>query len=158
MPGKSMLSGEIMKIDDDSLSDGIIFMHEIGKGAGARLVSPAGMSGHGAAAKMLFLTDDKSLHRRPAISPDGKWLAWQTNVNCKNDEIYLAATGGSNPRNLTGAPGDDGHPGFSRDGKALVFEPDRTGSWEIWKVDVTTKMFTQLTHGGRKFESTRPRM
>ena len=55
---------------------------------------------------MLFLTDDKSLHRRPAISPDGKLLAWQTNMNGKDDEIYLANIDGSNPKNLTDAPGD----------------------------------------------------
>jgi hypothetical protein len=59
-----------------------------------------------------------------------EWLAWQTNMNAKNDEIYLAAIDGSNPRNLTDAPGR---------WPSVVFESDRTGSWE-------------------KFESTRPRM
>jgi len=141
-----------------ALPDSIIFMHEISKGGSERFVSLARMWGHGAGAKMLFLTDDRSLHRRPAVSPDGKLLAWQTNMNGRNDEIYLANIDGSNPRNLTDAPGDDGHPWFSRDGKSLVFESDRTGSWEIWKVDLATRKFTQLTHGGKKFESTRPRM
>ena len=141
-----------------ALPDSIIFMHEINKGGGSRFVSLARMWGHGAGAKMLFLTDDKSLHRRPAISPDGNLLAWQTNMNGKDDEIYLANIDGSNPRNLTDAPGDDGHPWFSRDGKTIVFESDRTGTWEIWKVDLATRKFTQLSHGGKKFESTRPRM
>jgi Tol biopolymer transport system component len=141
-----------------ALPDSIIFMHEINKGAGNRFVSLARMWGHDAGAKMQFLTGDRSLHRRPAISPDGKQLAWQTNLNGKDDEIYLANLDGSNPRNLTDAPGNDGHPWFSRDGKTLVFESDRTGSWEIWKVDFGSKTFTQLTHGGKKFESTRPRM
>lgn len=140
------------------LPDGIVFMHEIGKGGKERSVSLARMWGHDAGAKMLFLTDDKSLHRRPAISPDGKLLAWQTNLNGKNDEIYLANIDGTNPKNLTDAAGDDGHPWFSRDGKTIVFESDRTGTWEIWKVDLATKKFTQLTQGGKKFESTRPRM
>jgi Tol biopolymer transport system component len=141
-----------------ALPDSIIFMHEISKGGGSRFVSLARMWGHGPGAKMLFLTDDKFLHRRPAVSPDGKLLAWQTNMNGKDDEIYLANIDGSNPRNLTNAAGDDGHPWFSRDGKTLVFESDRTGTWEIWKVDLATRKFTQLTHGGKKFESTRPRM
>jgi len=141
-----------------ALPDSIVFMHEIGKGGNARFVSLGRLWGHGAGAKMLFLTDDKSLHRRPAISPDEKRLAWQTDMNGRNDEIYVSDIDGSNPRNLTDAPGDDGHPWFSRDGKTLVFESDRTGTWEIWKVDLATKKFTQLTHGGKKFESTRPRM
>jgi Tol biopolymer transport system component len=141
-----------------ALPDSIIFMHEISKGGKTRLVSLARMWGHGAGAKMLFLTDDQSLHRRPAVSPDGKMLAWQTNMNGKNDEIYMANIDGTNPKNLTDAPGDDGHPWFSRDGKTLVFESDRTGTWEIWKCDLASHKFTQLTHGGKKFESTRPRM
>jgi Tol biopolymer transport system component len=141
-----------------AMPDSIFFMHEINKGAAARFVSLMRMWGHGPGAKMLELTDDTHLHRRPAISPDGKQLAWQTNQNEKNDEIYLADIDGRNARNLTNAPGDDGHPWFSRDGKTIVFESNRSGTWEIWKVDLATMKFTQLTHGGKKYESTRPRM
>jgi Tol biopolymer transport system component len=141
-----------------ALPDSIIFMHEVNRGASARLVSLARMWGHDAGARMLFLTDDRHLHRRPAISPDGKRLAWQTDMNGKDDEIYLANIDGSGARNLTNAAGDDGHPWFSRDGGTIVFESNRTGTWEIWKVDLASMKFTQLTHGGKKFESTRPRM
>ncbi|MCC6368924.1 MAG: PD40 domain-containing protein [Bryobacterales bacterium] len=141
-----------------AVPDGIFFMHEINKGGAARFVSLMRMWGHGAGARMLELTDDEHLHRRPAISPDGAKLAWQTNMNGKDDEIYLANIDGKNPVNLTNAPGDDGHPWFSRDGRTIVFESNRTGAWEIWKVDLASKKFTQLTHGGKKFESTRPRM
>jgi hypothetical protein len=142
-----------------AMPDGIIFMHEKNLGGGnVRDVSIARMYGHGAGAKMIFLTGDKKLHRRPAISPDGKLLAWQTDLASTEDEIFLADIDGTNAHNLTNAAGNDGHPWFSRDGKTLVFESDRTGTWEIWKVDLATKKFTQLTFGGKKFESTRPRM
>jgi hypothetical protein len=142
-----------------AMPDGIIFMHERFRGIpGPRQVSIARMYGHGAGAKMVFLTDDQVLHRRPAVSPDGKLLAWQTNAAGAEDEIFLASIDGSNPRNLTGAPGNDGHPWFSRDGKTIVFESDRTGAWEIWKIDLTTRRQTQLTFGGKKYASTRPRM
>ena len=107
---------------------------------------------------MLELTDDEHLHRRPAISPDGKLLAWQTDMNGRNDEIYLANIDGSNARNLTNAAGDDGHPWFARDGRTIVFESNRTGTWEIWKMDLASGKFTELTHGGTRYESTRPRM
>jgi Tol biopolymer transport system component len=142
-----------------ALPDGIIFMHERFRGVkGARQVSIARMYGHGKGARIIFLTDDKHLHRRPAISPDAKLLAWQTNAAGAGDEIFLAAIDGSNARNLTDAPGDDGHPWFSRDGRTLVFESNRTGAWEIWKIDLQTRKSTQLTFGGKKYESTRPRM
>jgi Tol biopolymer transport system component len=142
-----------------ALPDGIIFMHEPFRGVpGSREVSLARMWGHGKGAKMTLLTETKHLNRRPAISPDGKLLAWQTNQGGKEDEIYLANIDGSNERNLTDAPGDDGHPWFSRDGNTIVFESNRTGTWEIWKVDLKTRKFAQLTSGGKKYESTRPRM
>jgi Tol biopolymer transport system component len=142
-----------------ALPGSIIFMHERYRGVpGAREVSLARMWGHGKGAKMILLTEDRHLNRRPAISPDGKLLAWQTNENEKNDEIYLANIDGSNERDLTDSPGDDGHPWFSRDGGVIVFESNRTGSWEIWKVDLKTRKFTQLTSGSGKYKSTRPRM
>jgi len=141
-----------------AMPDGIIFMHEKNRGMGVRGVSLARMYGHGVGAKMIFLTDDTHLHRRPAVSPDGKLLAWQTNLSGNQDEIFLANIDASNPRNLTDAPGDDGHPWFSRDGKWIVFESNRTGSWEIWKINLETRKGVQLTFGGKKYESTRPRM
>jgi Tol biopolymer transport system component len=142
-----------------ALPDGIIFMHEKNRGMpGARGVSIARMVGRGVGAKMIFLTDDQHLNRRPAVSPDGKQFAWQTDLAGKEDEIFLANIDGTNPRNLTNAPGNDGHPWFSRDGKTLVFESDRTGTMEIWKLDLRTLHCTQLTFGGKKYESDRPRM
>jgi Tol biopolymer transport system component len=142
-----------------ALPDGIIFMHERFRGIpGARRVSIARMYGHGPGSKMVFLTGDRYLHRRPAISPDGKLLAWQTNAAGTEDEIFLANIDGSGARNLTDTPGNDGHPWFSRDGRTIVFESDRTGIWEIWKIDPRTRKSTQLTSGGRKYQSTRPRM
>jgi Tol biopolymer transport system component len=142
-----------------ALPDSIVFMHEINRGGpGAREVSLARMWGYGAGAKMTLLTDDEHLHRRPAISPDGKLLAWQTNANGKDDEIYLANVDGTGARNITNSPKDDGHPWFSRDGKTIVFESERTGIWEIWKIDLATLKQTQLTHGGKQFHSDRPRM
>lgn len=136
---------------------GAIFMHEKNLGHSPRQVSLVRMQGHGAGATATFLTDDHALHRRPAVSPDGKWLAWQTNVEGKGDELYLAKIDGSEPRNLTGRPGDDGHPFFSRDGKTIVFESNHSGAWEIWKIDLPAGRLTQLTFGGKQWESTRPR-
>lgn len=142
-----------------ALPDGIIFMHEKNRGMpGARGVSIARMIGHGIGAKMIFLTDGEHLNRRPAVSPDGKQFAWQTDLAGHEDEIFLANIDGTNPRNLTHAPGNDGHPWFSRDGKTLVFESDRSGTMEIWKMDLQTLQCTRLTFGGKDYESDRPRM
>jgi Tol biopolymer transport system component len=141
-----------------AMPDGVIFMHEKNRGYQPREVGIVRMWGHGAGAKAQFLTDAKHLHRRPAVSPDLKWMAWQTNAAGDGDEIFLAKIDGSEARNLTKAKGDDGHPWFSRDGKWIVFESDRSGQWEIWRMDLDTGKQTQLTNGGSRYISTRPRL
>ena len=136
---------------------GIIAMHEKNQGISPREVALVSVTGHGAGSKVRLLTDDAALHRRPAVSPDGRWLAWQTNVEGQGDELYFAHIDGSEARNLTQTDGNDGHPWFSRDGSWIVFESDRTGSWEIWRLDLATGAQSQLTTGGSRYASTRPR-
>ncbi|MBI1357364.1 MAG: hypothetical protein GC160_23735 [Acidobacteria bacterium] len=140
-------------------SDGIIAMHEKKSAPGSREVALIHIRGRGAESTAEALTDSKVLHRRPAISPDEKLLAWQTNApDGGEDEIYLADIDGSHARNLTKAKGNDGHPWFSRDGQRIVFESDRSGHWEIWVYDLKTGKQTQLTDGKGRYESTRARM
>jgi Tol biopolymer transport system component len=148
----------------------IVFMHEKNAGLNYREVSLVHISGKGLGASIRILTDDKHLHRRPAISPDGLLLAWQSNAESESDEIRLADINGNTAKDITNSPGNDGHPWFSRDGKWLVFESDRTADWvegngcdsrtgcEIWKINVETGEEILLTSGGRKFASNRPRM
>lgn len=150
--------------------DSVIFMHEKNRGHSPREVSLARIDGRGTDATMTFLTDDRVLHRRPAISSDGQLLAWQTNQEGPQDEIFLAKVDGSGARNFTRHEGNDGHPWFSRDGKWIVFESDRSFgdlsrngcepmlACEIWKMNIEIGEAVQLTFGGREFASTRPRM
>lgn len=140
-------------------SDGIIAMHEPNPGYSPREVSLVHIRGRGADETAEHLTDDKVLHRRPAINPDETLLAWQTNApSGGEDEIYVADIDGSNARNLTKAKGNDGHPWFSRDGEWLVFESDRSGDWEIWRINLDGTGLKQLTDGKGKYQSTRARM
>jgi len=122
----------------------VVFMHEKNQ-VTPRQVALVRMDGHGRGAKAVFLTDDQYLHRRPAVSLDGRWIAWQTNAVGDQDEVFLARIDGSEARNLTNSPGLDGHPWFSRDGRWIVFESDRTGSQEIWKINLASLQQYQLT-------------
>ena len=72
-------------------------------------------------------------------------------------EVYLARVDGSEARNLTNAEGLDGHPWFSRDGKWIVFESDRTGTMEIWKINLETLEQHQLTFSGKAYSCRTPR-
>ena len=102
------------------------------------------------------LTDRDHRHRRPAVSPDGRTIAWQTNREGPDDDIFLAGIDGSNQRRLTQSDANDGHPWFSRDGRWIVFESDRSGNWEIWKIEIETGEAVQLTDDPA-YVSTRPR-
>lgn len=134
--------------------DGVIAMHEKNLGIAPREVSLVFIRG----TEVKLLTDDKSLHRRAAVSPDGRRFAWQSNAVSGGDEILEAQIDGSKVRNLTRAPGNDGHPWYSRDGKWLVFESDRTGNWEIWRMNSDGSEQRQLTEGKGRYVSTRARL
>jgi len=143
---------------------GVIFMHEKnvhlrseGGPTTEREVALIHLWGEGREVRARLVTDDEHLHRRPAVSADGQWIAWQTNASGDDDEIYLARTDGSEPRNITNNPGLDGHPWFSRDGQWIVFESDRSGNMEIWKINLATLRQEQLTTGGREYRSRTPR-
>lgn len=153
-----------------ALPDGAIYMLEKNRGISPREVSIARLWRDPSGMRVTFLTDDKHLNRRPAISPDGRLLAWQTNRAGGRDEIFIANIDGSQPRNLTNTPrAHEGHPWFSRDGKWVIFESDRTGDYEvnacdrrvaceIYKQHIETGEVVQLTSGGKQFVSHRPRM
>jgi len=102
------------------------------------------------------LTDREHRHRRPAVSPDGQTIAWQTNRAGPTDDIFLADIDGSDQRRLTVSDANDGHPWFSRDGRFIVFESDRSGNWEIWKIEIESGQVEQLT-SDPEWVSTRPR-
>ncbi len=138
--------------------DGIIAMHEKNLGISPREVSLIFIPTEEPMTTATLLTDDRVLHRRAAVSPDGRQMAWQTNQTGTDDEIFVAEIDGARPRNLTAAPGNDGHPWFSRDGRWIVFESDRTGNWEIWRMRADGADQQQLTAGKGKYVSTRARM
>lgn len=139
-----------------AVGESVILMHEKNLDLPPREVALVRFFGSGENATVSFLTDDAFLNRRPAVSPDGGWMAWQTNMT-GNDEVFLARIDGSERRNLTNHPALDGHPWFSRDGEWLVFESNRTGVLEIWKLDLSTLEATQLTQGDGRYASRTPR-
>ena len=73
------------------------------------------------------LTDFPGLEREPAISPDGKSVAYVSDVS-GNDDIYLLRIGGHNAVNLTAdSPASDRSPAFSPDGSQIAFRSERDG-------------------------------
>ncbi len=73
----------------------------------------------------------EGLNNWPAVSPDGKTIAFSSSRD-GDFEIYLMAADGSNLRRLTRSPGIDCRAGWSPDGKRLAFTSNRDGNYEIY--------------------------
>jgi Tol biopolymer transport system component len=97
----------------------------------------------------LRLTSDSALDRQPAVSPNGKEIAFFSTrahgdpLNPERDsELYVMdATDddgdgqGDNLRRLTDNPASDFAPAWSPDGKKLAFTSNRDGNNEIYLID-----------------------
>ena len=68
----------------------------------------------------------------PALSPDGKLLAFQSARDAGNQDIYVQQSG-SAPIRLTNDPAADRDPAFSSDGTKIYFSSDRkpAGIYEV---------------------------
>jgi dipeptidyl aminopeptidase/acylaminoacyl peptidase len=85
----------------------------------------------------------------PQISPDGKQVVYVvTKVdlpgNQSSSTLWLA-DGSAPPRPLTTTTKKDRHPRWSPDGKQVLFESNRSGSNQLWVIDVGGGEARQLT-------------
>ena len=79
---------------------------------------------------------------RPAVSPDGKRVAFAA-----LGDIWIM-TIGSAPMRMTNDRFLDGDPAWSPDGKKLAFTTDRGGSVDVWVRDLDRKSDRRLTTAG----------
>ncbi|NNE45054.1 MAG: hypothetical protein HKN37_00180, partial [Rhodothermales bacterium] len=92
------------------------------------------------------LTQDSVYVGHPAWSPDGQFIAFDTLVDGQSEIAMLEVESGEITR-LTERAGNDLVPSWSLDGRRLAFgaRPDSTGNWDIWTVDVETKVIERVT-------------
>ena len=80
------------------------------------------------------LTFDSKSNFSPAVSPDGKYIAF-VSTRSGDPNIWRADRDGSNPVQLTSDPGIEGQPVFSTDGKWIFYHLDNEEKkMSIWRV------------------------
>ncbi len=78
--------------------------------------------------KLIRLTSDSGLSTDPAISEDGKLLAYASDRSGEgNLDIWLQQVGGAEPIRITHGPGDNTQPDFAPDATQIVFRAERQG-------------------------------
>jgi len=66
-----------------------------------------------------------------SVSPDGHWLAYDSNLS-GNSDIYKISVEGGEPQQLTHDPADDFVPAWSPDGSEIAFHSFRNGTRDIF--------------------------
>ena len=72
----------------------------------------------------------------PRWSPDGRWILYSMAIGGNTDIYKIASSGEGQPIKLTDSPGIDIGGSFSPDGTRIVFESDRSGSQQIYVMNV----------------------
>lgn len=91
------------------------------------------------------LTDDPAQDVMPAISPDGRFIAFSSDRNGTWD-LYIMPSEGGKVVQITNESTHDLHPSWSSDGSKLVFSRlgEQTGRWEMWAMDVNASSGAQF--------------
>lgn len=86
---------------------------------------------------LVRLTSDSSDDVMPAISPDGKWIAFASNRS-GNWDIWMMPFKGGPATQITFESDHELHPSFSPDGSQITYcrRNQRSSRWEIWSFDV----------------------
>jgi Tol biopolymer transport system component len=94
------------------------------------------------------LVSSTNLLSQPALSPDGKKLAFVKAVGTygSNREIFVKNFADGVTKRLTTSSGNDIQPTWSPDGSKIAFTSIRSGSYQIWTMSATGGSVTRITH------------
>lgn len=102
-----------------------------------------------AAGEPVRITSGGGLATDPAISRDGKWLAYASDGGAAGAlDVWIRPLSGGEPRRLTTGNADNHKPAFSPDGRTLAFRSER-GEGGIYTVPTAGGEPRLLAPGGR---------
>lgn len=92
------------------------------------------------------ITDALYDGRQPSWSPDGKWIAFQSNRD-GHYRIWLIAPDGTQAHPAAKEPYEEREPAWSPDGKWLAFTSSRDGKFDIWARNIADGGVRKLSNG-----------
>src|SRR3989454_3785346 len=92
----------------------------------------------------VWITQGSRSANTPNLSPDGEWLAFDTQGG-KQYHLFVIRRDGTGLRQLTDDSYKDRAPRWSPDGKRITFHSDRSGRPEIWMINADGSRLEQLT-------------
>ncbi len=81
----------------------------------------------------------------PRISPDGRKIAWMALRSSDTWDIFTMDLDGTQVERLTDSLADDGYPSWSPDGRWIVFDSNRYGSFDLFVMPSTGGPIERLT-------------
>ena len=91
----------------------------------------------------------QATHRYPRWSPDGKRIAFTRYMDKTKRqttaEVFVMNADGTDAQRLTHNNVIDAYPSWSPDGTRLAFSSTRSGTWEVFVIELATRAVTQLT-------------
>ena len=91
------------------------------------------------------LTTFPAIDTDPAWSPDGTKIAFTTDRDSGNPEVYVVNASGGIPINLTNNPALDGDPNWSPDGTKIAFARTVDGNSDVWVMNADGSGQKRLT-------------
>lgn len=85
-------------------------------------------------------------------SPDGNWFVYTNDDNEYNTDVYIVASAGGKPYNISQHPDSDGSPHWSADGRVITFVSRRSGEQINVYMVYTSKLDHERTRADREEE------
>lgn len=84
----------------------------------------------------------------PSWSPDSRSIAFAATYTNGSQNVWIVDSAGGAPRQLTADAFANGHPQWSRDGKTIYFQSNRSGRPETWRMPASGGEAVPVTTNG----------